>query len=176
MSELKTAVINLLQPYRNLIGKDYELYQNHVCRVVALCLLLDPDKQNEDKYLVAAAFHDIGIWTAGTFDYIDPSIEAVGNYLQQSNSQLNTEEISSMIQWHHKISSYKDKYNKTVNVFRKADWIDVTFGLRSFGVKRSELSKLKKEFPDKTFHRFLLSMATRNFFKHPLAPLPMFRF
>ena len=30
---------------------------------------------------IAAAFHDIGIWTAGTFDYLEPSVRVAAAYL-----------------------------------------------------------------------------------------------
>jgi hypothetical protein len=34
---------------------------------------LDMKNGNEEKYAIAAVFHDIGIWTTHTIDYLDPS-------------------------------------------------------------------------------------------------------
>ncbi len=57
------------------MGADYDKYKNHVYRVFLNCLLIDSEKNNEEKYAIASVFHDVGIWTNHTFDYLDPSIE-----------------------------------------------------------------------------------------------------
>jgi hypothetical protein len=115
----------LLQKFRQVIGKDYDRYRNHVYRVFNNCLLIDDAKLNEDKYAIAAVFHDLGIWTNHTIDYLDPSIEQAKGYLAQTGRQHIAEEIGLMIYWHHKTSRYKGEYKETVEIFRKADWIDV---------------------------------------------------
>lgn len=69
---------NILQDYENVIGKDLLPYKNHVYRminfVVALAKIAMRDLTEEQlqKVQIAAAFHDIGIWTKNTVDYIDP--------------------------------------------------------------------------------------------------------
>ena len=69
--------------YKDLIGKDYQAYRNHVHRIVLLTLSMKtkilPD--DEHKLAIAAVYHDIGIWTAKTFDYLVPSIAAATTYL-----------------------------------------------------------------------------------------------
>ena len=47
------------------------------------CLLIDCEKNNEEKYAIASVFHDVGIWTDHTFDYLDPSIEQAKIYLTE---------------------------------------------------------------------------------------------
>jgi len=62
-----------------------------------------------------------------------------------------------------------------VEPFRKSDWIDVTWGLRSFGVPRSRLQELQRQWPDAGFHMGLVKQALKRFLTHPWSPLPMFR-
>ena len=37
--------------------------------------------QQIEKIAVATAFHDLGIWTDGTFDYLQPSVRLASAYL-----------------------------------------------------------------------------------------------
>ncbi len=157
------------------LGADLPKYRNHVYRVYNNCLLIDGTKENQEKYAIAAVFHDIGIWTNHTIDYLAPSIEQAKQYLTSQNRQSLEEEISLMIFWHHKISRYRGASEQTTTTFRKADWIDVSLGLVRFGLKRKEISKIREDFPNLGFHRFLLRKLIRNLFRHPLRPLPMFR-
>ena len=166
---------NLLQPFTSLLGPDYDKYRNHVQRVFLNCLLIDTREENEEKYAVAAVFHDIGIWTDHTIDYLAPSIEQAKKYLNETGRSHWTEEICLMIDWHHKVSSYKGPYSLTTGTFRKADWIDVSLGLLKFGADKKEIRENRVRFPNRGFHWFLVKKITRNFFRHPLHPLPMFR-
>ena len=167
---------DILDNYAESIGIDFARYKNHVSRVFHNCLLLDRNPANEEKYAIAAVFHDIGIWTDHTIDYLNPSIAQAKNFLTKSGKEEWTEEISLMIYWHHKPREYKGNYQETVENFRKGDWIDVTIGLRKFGLERNQLQSIRKKFPNLGFHLFLIRKLTRNFFMHPLSPLPMFKF
>jgi len=156
------------------IGVDYNRYKNHVYRVFLNCLLLDTDKNNEDKYATAAVFHDIGIWTDHTIDYLNPSIEQARIYLAKINKEDWIGEISLMIYWHHKLSRYQGKHQETVETFRKADWIDVSLGIISFDANIQEVRENRRKLPNLGFHFFLIRETTKNFLSHPLNPLPMF--
>ena len=63
----------------------------------------------------------------------------------------------------------------TVETFRKADWIDVTQGVLRFGLSRSFLRSLYSTWPDAGFHAFLVRQTWERAKRHPLSPLPMFR-
>jgi HD domain len=158
-----------------MMGEDFHRYRNHVYRVFLYCTLLDDDADLIDKYAIAAVFHDIGIWTNKTFDYLDPSVEQAARFLAKIEKEEWTDEITSMIYWHHKMTPYHGKHEKLVEVFRQADWIDVSRGILSFGVGRDHIRKVSKLFPTLGFHRFLLKETLKNFFRHPLNPLPMVR-
>ncbi len=165
----------IIIPYKEVIGKDYHRYKNHVCRVFLHCILFDNQKSNEEKYAIAAVFHDIGIWTAHTIDYLEPSIQELKSFLIASNKEEWTDEISEMIYWHHKINRYQNGRYASVEIFRKADWIDVSLGIITFGIPSKEINWIKKSLPNSGFHWFLIKKIARNLFKHPLNPLPMFK-
>jgi hypothetical protein len=175
MEESFGAVTQLLAPFAPVIGAYLEKYQNHVCRVVANCLAIDNSEKNRNKYIIAGVFHDIGIWTNQTIDYLAPSANIATRYLLDSTQEMLIPEIIAMIHWHHKTTSYNGEYSNTVNTFRKADWIDVSFGLLSFDSDPKVGRMYRKQFPNRGFHMFLLKQLARNFFRHPLSPLPMFR-
>ena len=84
-------------------------------------------------------------------------------------------EIEAMIVDHHKITPSRPDRASLVEPFRRADWIDVSRGLRSFGVPRSFISSVFTVWPDAGFHWRLVELTADWFRKHPLAPLPMVR-
>ncbi len=175
MFETNLIIEKVLEEHKGIIKGDYNTYKNHVYRVYSLCLKLDTTGLNNDKYAIAAVFHDLGIWTHHTFDYIRPSIETAADYLEKMDKPQWKSEISTMIATHHKISGYSGPYLKTVENFRRADWIDVTKGILKFGLAKGEIAEVQIQFPFRGFHKFLLNQTTNYFFKHPLRPLPMFK-
>ena len=164
----------ILATHQNVLGKDFKAYRHHVYRIFNFALLQDSKVENIEKYAVAAAFHDIGIWTHSTFDYLAPSIQLATKHLQQTDKVTDIEEVSLMIDLHHKMSVYKGKF-RAVEIFRKADWIDVSMGLMTFGLDKKVLREVKKTFPYNGFHLFLMKQTMKNFLQHPLHPLPMFK-
>ena len=175
MAYPKQTIEQLLLKFKPVLGKDYEKYRNHVYRVFLNCLLIDDDKINEDKYAIAAVFHDIGIWTGHTFDYLPPSIEQAKLYLEETGKQDWADEISNMIFWHHKMSASSGESETTIETFRKADWTDVSLGLLTYGTDKQKIRENRMVFPNAGFHVFLVKQAFNNLLKHPFNPLPMFK-
>jgi len=175
MMENNNIIDTILSEYKRDLGKHFETYKNHVYRIYNFVLLLDNDKTNHKKYAIAAVFHDLGIWSSKTFDYLNPSIALAENYLIKNEKEPWIEEISLMIDMHHKRSFYKGDFQNTVEVFRKADWIDVTLGIKKYGLFKSEIKTIQKQFPNKGFHWFLTKQTFFNFLKNPMNPLPMFK-
>lgn len=175
MEHQEQAIETLLQPFRQQLGGDYEKYKNHTCRVLAASMLLDSAVENREKYAIAAAFHDIGIWTHHTLDYLGPSAEQAAAYLSKAGKADWADEIAQMIHWHHKMTPYKGENQRTVETFRKADWIDVSLGLMRFGTDGSRLRDNRKRWPNLGFHLFLAKGTFKNLLRHPLNPLPMFK-
>jgi hypothetical protein len=168
------TIESILLAHQTQLGADYTKYRNHLYRVFNLAVTLsNPDEENYKALAIAAAFHDIGIWTANTFDYLDPSVELAGIYLKL-NGLLHLEEpVASIINNHHKLSTYKS--NNIVEAFRKADLIDLSFGLFKFGIETKQLAELNTLFPSLGFHRFIVKQALKNTLLHPVNPLPMMR-
>lgn len=175
MNDTHPIIEEVLDKNKQQLGKHYNKYANHVYRVFYYCLCLDDKPSHIDKYAIAAVFHDIGIWTNNTFDYLAPSIDLAKAYLLKNDLEEWTEEIELMIAMHHKISSYKGAFENTVGTFRRADWLDVSMGIKSFSINRKEIKKIKRAYPTQGFHGFLVSQACKNLLKSPLNPLPMFR-
>ncbi|MGI9545279.1 MAG: HD domain-containing protein [Cyclobacteriaceae bacterium] len=170
-------ITELLKPYQSVIGKHYLPYKNHVHRVLNLALAIHKDPTEEDKMKIAIAgvFHDIGLWTAGTFNYLDPSIEEATKHLQISGRDHWIEEIEMIINMHHKLSSYKGAFRQNVECFRQADLVDVSRGLVRFGVSKEMLKENLRMFPMAGFIRILVHMFFTNLIKNPLKPLPMLK-
>ena len=55
----------VLNAHAAALGGDFAGYRNHAYRVMNLCLALSPIRADRKKIAIAAAFHDLGIWTAG---------------------------------------------------------------------------------------------------------------
>lgn len=169
-------VDDILRPYEAMIGGDFTAYRNHVYRVVNLCFALGPFSGIErEKIQIAASFHDIGIWTAGTLDYLPPSEMAASGYLKAAGKADWTAEITEMIAMHHRVSACNDAAYPLVEVFRRADIADFSLGAVAMGISRDVLQQVKSAFPNAGFHRRLLQLGTRWLLRHPLNPLPMFR-
>jgi hypothetical protein len=80
-----------------------------------------------------------------------------------------------MIEMHHKVRPYRNPAYPLVEIFRKGDLVDFSLGLFKFGLPSSLIARLKSEFPNAGFHKFLLSGAKDWFSKHPLSPPPFMR-
>lgn len=170
------AVDEILNDHASDLGRDFSGYQNHVYRVVNLCTAIVGKPGDLEKIAIAAAFHDLGIWTSKTFDYIPPSMALAREYLASRGQTDWTGEIERMISDHHKITSSTASSGSLVESFRRADWIDVTRGLRTFGVPRPFIQAVFARWPNAGFHWGLVKLTLERLRTHPLTPLPMFKF
>ena len=187
----------VLDNHASELGHDLIAYRNHVYRVVNLCLAIVGDRCIElEKIAVAAVFHDLGIWTNNTFDYIAPSVAIAREHLTTRGMPDWIPEIEAMIVDHHKVTTSRANPHPStiaggalsgvagpalsgvegqllVESFRRADWIDVTRGLRRFGLPRTFIAAVAATWPDEGFHRRLVELTIDRWWKHPLNPLPM---
>ena len=169
------TIDDVLDGHASALGDDRVAYRNHVYRVVNLCVAIVGGCGEVEKIAAAAVFHDLGIWTDRTFDYIAPSIALARKYLVARALEDWITDISTMISDHHKITPTMANPNSLVEPFRQADWIDVTGGLRRFGIPRPFVARLFATWPDAGFHWRLVQLALHRFRTHPLSPLPMVR-
>ncbi|MYM68068.1 hypothetical protein GTP45_14685 [Pseudoduganella sp. FT55W] len=157
-----------------LLGKDFDAYRNHTYRLVNFCAAqLDADDEALQKMQVAAAFHDLGIWSAHTFDYLPPSDAQAQAWLNANGKQAWSADIAGMINEHHKITATNG--SPLVEAFRRADWADVTFGVINHGIPRALRREVFAAFPDAGFHAMLLKLSAKRLLTHPWSPLPMMR-
>src|SRR5262245_28744481 len=92
------TVDEVLNHHASELGRDLVSYRNHVYRVVNLCLAFEGRRHVElEKIAVAAVFHDLGIWTNNTFDYIAPSAALARDYLAARAMAAWIPEIEAMI-------------------------------------------------------------------------------
>jgi HD domain-containing protein len=168
------TVDDVLSQHAMALRDDFVGYRNHVYRVVNLCAAIAGGSELE-KIAVAAVFHDLGIWTDGTFDYIAPSIALAHEYLAARAREDWIPGIEAMIADHHKITPSSADPDSLIEAFRRADWIDVTRGLRAFGIPRPFVTALFATWPSAGFHWRLVTLTLDRFRSHPLTPLPMVR-
>lgn len=164
----------LMALWREVLGEDYEAYRNHCCRVFNFCFALAGSRPElEEKIAVAAVFHDLGIWSAATFDYLAPSQELARDYLESLGKTEWQEEIAAMIGEHHKLTPVKKNPLWLVELFRRADWIDISGGLLRFRLSDDFVVEVLDAYPNAGFHKKLLALAFERLKSHPFSPLPM---
>ena len=170
------TVDTILWGHRQALGRDFDAYRNHAHRVAHLCIAqAERDHDQIERIAVAAAFHDLGIWTERTFDYLQPSMTLAADHLAASGRPGWIPEVAAMILEHHKVLPYRGEAAWLVESFRRADWIDVSFGVVGFGVPRRVLERLVARWPRAGFHRRLAQLEARRLLTHPWNPLPMVR-
>lgn len=165
----------ILDAHRSALGSGYEQYRNHVYRVLNFALPFVTEQLERDTLMIAAAFHDLGIWTHRTFDYMEPSVNLAKRY--SAEYHLSREEntaIESFIRNHHKITRFKGL--ALTEIFRQADLVDLSLGVIRCGRSRESIRHVRKAFPNKGFHLNLTKLFLKNLVRKPWKPLPMYRF
>lgn len=166
----------LIEPWFPVLGRDFSGCRNHCRRVYLFCCALSGAKgERRLKIAAAAAYHDLGIWTDGTFDYLEPSKRLVRTFLESSGKTEWVDEIEAMIEEHHKVTPWTSKPEWLVESFRQADWIDVTLGLLNFGLDRRFIHEILRSHPNAGFHPSLARLTFERMKTHPKDPLPMLK-
>lgn len=151
-------------------------YTNHVYRVFNLALAFTPrGEEREDMIAVASVFHDLGIWSHGTLDYLRPSARLAAEHLAYDERRSWVRPVQLMITMHHKLLPYRGEAEQLVESFRKADLCDLTNGFFRFGADPDFLSALNARFPDDGFRRNVVKLVLGWAIRHPAHPLPMLR-
>lgn len=166
----------ILDTRRSEIGDDFEGYKNHVYRMVNYCFALrECSEEERKKIIIAGCFHDIGIWTGRTVDYLPPSIEAAKHYLKQNTCEQWIAEIELMIDMHHKLTKYQGNHSPLIEVFRQGDLVDFSLGFVKCGLPKAVIKSVKAQFPNAGFHKRLVQLEARWLLKHPLNPFPILK-
>ncbi|MGC4042663.1 MAG: HD domain-containing protein [Armatimonas sp.] len=166
----------LLDSWRTALGADHEAYRNHVYRVFNFAVAVaKATGEGREKLAIAAAFHDIGIWLDGTFDYLEPSELRATEYLTELGRPGWNDTVHEIIDQHHRIRPWRGRDSDLVEPFRKADWLDVCLFALPSPLERSYLAAVLQRFPRCGFHRRLVAFALDRARTHPLSPIPVLK-
>lgn len=167
----------LMERWREAFGPDFTAYRNHNYRVANFCIALaQADAEQIERIGVACVFHDLGVWTHRTLDYLEPSRRLAADYLNEIGRSAWTAEIEAMVVEHHKLRDAGNAGGALVEPFRRADWIDVSLGLLRFGLPADFIRDVRRTFPNAGFHNKLLRLTGRQLVTTPWRPMPMMRF
>ena len=160
----------VLGRHRDALGDDLPTYRNHVYRCLNYHELL-LGASIPDFAALAWAAHDLGIWTARTFDYLTPSADLAARHADEFGI-ADIDRLQTLITEHHRLRRLDDRVTET---FRKADLVDVSHGLLRNTIGRSAVHAVVAELPYRGFHAFLARGLVGYAARHPSRPLPMMR-
>jgi hypothetical protein len=163
----------ILERHAGALGPDYAGYAGHVARVLAFYAGLAPGHEAPDAVQIAGAFHDLGIWTARSWDYLAPSVRLARDHLAATGREVLTDEVVRIILEHHKLLTYRGVFRETVETFRRADLVDLSLGAIRCGLSREAVRCVRAAHPNAGFHRRLTEIGGRWALGRPLRPLPM---
>lgn len=171
-----TELDELLEPWRPVLGADRDGYRNHCTRMLNFCFALHPPADDErEKCVIAACFHDLGLWTRNTLDYLPPSVQLAHDWLRAHNRNDWCEEIGLMIDEHHRLRPVRHATYPLIEAFRRADLVDFSLGLAGAGLERTFVAAVRAQIPNAGFHRRLVQLTLRQLRRDPLHPLPMMK-
>ncbi len=127
-------------------------------RVFNLARALAGTGDHDEAIAVAAVFHDLGIWSDGTFDYLAPSGRRAAEHLAARGPSADPEQVARIIAYDHALTSCRATAGPLAEAFRQADLVDVTpRGDPGFGLPRAFVrGEARAAFPNAGFHRCLL--------------------
>ncbi|MDB4946914.1 MAG: Metal-dependent phosphohydrolase, subdomain protein [Labilithrix sp.] len=167
-------VEDMLDTWGASLGRDRATYGNHAYRVLNFASRLSGARP-DDTLAVASAFHDIGIWSDRTFDYLAPSIDRASSWLAaHPGVTADPHAVHEIIDNHHRLSRIRER-PASVEHFRQADLADLSRGVLRGPLARAFVREVVATFPYAGFHGVLLREGLAWLVRHPLRPLPMMR-
>ena len=152
---------------------DFAGYTGHVARVLAFYAGLAPGHAAPEAVQVAGAFHDLGIWTARSWDYLAPSVRLARDHLTPRAGRTSPTRWSASSWSTTSSSRTAASFQETVETFRRADLVDLSLGAVRFGLPREAVRRVRATHPNAGFHRRLTEIGGRWALGHPAHPLPM---
>lgn len=159
------------------IGDEMDAYRNHCLRVLSFAVahlggVKLVSSKSVDVMALALAYHDLGLWSDGALDYLEPSarqLEASTREKIEDEDVFNDSDIATaraIITEHHKLSDYHSHGDESinanlVNAIRKGDWADFTIGIVRFGLPASFVESAYTKIPEANFHMILTTMGGR---------------
>jgi hypothetical protein len=176
ITERVGSIEEVLDAFGAALGADRPAYRGHVYRVFHFCRVLAADGASRgDALALAAVFHDLGIWSDGTVDYLPPSERRLREHCARIGRDAEADELARMVEWHHKLTPYRGPGAALVEPFRRADLVDLSFGLVRFGLPSAWVDAVRQAFPAAGFHARVVRLVAGHVLRHPRRPLPMMR-
>ena len=149
---------------------------NHTYRVANLCLAQANGRADAvEKVAIAVAFHDLGIWTDHTFDYLEPSVRLATAYLANAgHGRVGAGNLGDdpRAPQDHSLPGQSRVACRAVPSGR----LDRRDARRDQLRRAAEFRpELYAAWPDAGFHKLLVALEFGHLWKHPLDPLPVFR-
>ena len=158
------------------LGAAREAYSGHAYRVLNYARALIGTERHDDELALAAAYHDLGIWSDRTFDYLGPSQQRAEAFRREGAPGVDAELLALLINDHHLLRRPRTGIDPALrDAFRRADLVDVSRGMLRAGLPAAFVTEVAKRFPYRGFHAILLKTAAGWALRHPLRPLPMVR-
>ena len=162
----------VLADHASRLGAAGTDYRNHLYRGLNYQLRLLRITEPPAEIALAWAVHDLGIWAAGTWDYLAPSAGLVDDYAVRFDI-ADTVRTKRMVLEHHRLRGVADDW---VETFRLADRVDAFRGLRlGTAITAADVGEVVAALPYGGFHTLLIRTAAAWTLRHPLRPLPMLR-
>ncbi len=164
------VIDTVLDRYSDPLGAEASAYRNHVYRGLNYQLRI-LDAEPSDLLALAWTVHDLGLWTDHTLDYLPPSLRLAKELAAEFHVD-DVERLQMMIEFHHRIRRLADPVAES---FRVADRADAWQGRWRGPLHSEDIDEAARQFPYCGFHRFLRQSLLAYAIRHPLRPLPMFR-
>lgn len=168
----------ILDSFADAIGGHGRIYRHH-CLYVAhavRALVPEPAARHDRALGIAAAFHDLGLFTEGTIDYLEPSVILAAAYCESEGAADLVPLVTRLIENHHKITPVRDGPEvDLVDAFRRADWQFVMMGAYPGALGWRAHRELKRALPTPGFHRFIVGHSVRHVRSGARNPLPVLR-
>jgi hypothetical protein len=179
VAERMPLIDETLDAFRGALGGDLTAYRGHVYRVVSFCRALvaaaPGNGERDAKIALAAIYHDLGIWSDATADYLPPSARRLRERLERDGRQAWSVELERMVVLHHKLTPCRGPDDALVEAFRRADLVDLTLGWVRFGLPAGFVRDVQAAYPAAGFHRRVVQVVTGWAVAHPSNPFPMMR-
>jgi hypothetical protein len=171
-------VEDVLSAWSRTLGRDGPGYRGHVYRVLNFALALAGEASapgDIDGLATALVFHDLGIWSDHTLDYLEQSAARARAYMATHLPAANSEAITQMIMLHHKVTPCPPDASPLAEAVRRADLVDLSLGMVRFGLAKEFVREVRAVLPNEGFHSSLARIWAGWIIRHPTRPLPMFR-
>jgi hypothetical protein len=170
------VIEEVLDAWSPSLARARAAYGGHVYRVFNYARRLFGSASHDDDFAVASAYHDLGIWSDRTFDYLAPSSARAADYLRARGPGASPRLVAEVIENHHSLRRVRSGTAPLVaEAFRRADYVDLSRGWLRAGMDRAFVREVSVTFPYRGFHGLLSRAAFAWSLRHPLRPLPMLR-